>query len=45
MFAARSWKGKVPDSVTEVIRVDSDIIKLMGRIMATSPEDEKIALN
>lgn len=45
MFASRAWKGEVPPSVTEVIRVDSDILKLMGRIMATSPEDTKIALN
>lgn len=45
MFAARSWKGEVPASVTEVIRVDSDLIKMMGRIMATNKEDEKVALN
>lgn len=44
MFASRTWKGEVPASVTEVIRVDSDILKLMGRIMATSPEDTKVAL-
>ncbi|PWW11685.1 DUF1254 domain-containing protein [Mangrovibacter plantisponsor] len=45
MFASRSWKGEVPASVTEVIRVDSDFLKLMGRIMATGKEDEKTALN
>jgi hypothetical protein len=45
MFASRSWKGEVPASVTDVIRVDSDILKLMGRIMATSAEDTKVALN
>ncbi|TNV19722.1 DUF1254 domain-containing protein [Buttiauxella sp. B2] len=45
MFASRSWKGEVPPSVTEVIRVDSDLLKLMGRIMATNKEDEKVALN
>lgn len=45
MFAARDWKGEVPDSVTEVIRVDSNLVKLMGRIMATGPADEKVALN
>lgn len=45
MFASRNWKGDVPASVTEVIRVDSDLVKLMGRIMATNPEDEKVALN
>lgn len=45
MFAAQGWKGEVPPSVTEVIRVDSNLIKLMGRIMATGPEDQKTALN
>jgi hypothetical protein len=43
MYASPSWKGEVPASVDEVVRVDSDIVKLMGRIMATGPEDEKIA--
>lgn len=45
MFAANGWKGEVPASVDEVIRVDSNLLKVMGRIMATSPEDEKVALN
>ncbi|QTD35888.1 DUF1254 domain-containing protein [Pseudomonas fluorescens] len=45
MFAAQDWKGEVPGSVTEVIRVDSNLVKLMGRIMATGPEDQKTALN
>lgn len=44
MFAARTWQGTVPDSVDEVVRVDSNIVKLMGRIMATGPADEKKAL-
>lgn len=44
MFASRTWKGEVPPSVTEVIRVDSDLLKMMGRIMATSSEDTKVAL-
>lgn len=44
MFAAQDWKGEVPGSVTEVIRVDSNLVKLMGRIMATSTNDEKTAL-
>lgn len=44
MFASLTWKGETPASVTEVIRVDSDILKLMGRIMAASPEDTKVAL-
>ncbi|MGF6090354.1 DUF1254 domain-containing protein [Pseudomonas sp. 18173] len=45
MFASQDWKGEVPGSVTEVIRVDSNLVKLMGRIMATDPEDQKAALN
>lgn len=43
MYVSANWKGEVPDSVDEVVRVDSDIVKLMGRIMATGPEDSKIA--
>ncbi|GAA4495403.1 DUF1254 domain-containing protein [Pseudaeromonas paramecii] len=45
MFALNSWQGEVPASVTEVIRVDSNFLKLMGRIMATGKEDEQVALN
>lgn len=45
MFALKNWKGTVPDSVDEVIYVDSDLQKMMGRIMATGKEDEKKALN
>ncbi|WP_433740382.1 DUF1254 domain-containing protein [Pseudomonas putida] len=44
MFASQDWKGEVPASVTEVIRLDSNLVKLMGRIMATDPEDQKTAL-
>ena len=45
MFAANDWQGEVPDSVDEVIRVDSNLVKLMGRIMALGGEDTKIALD
>jgi hypothetical protein len=45
MFALRNWKGTVPKDVDEVVYVDSDLQKLMGRIMATNKEDEKKALN
>lgn len=45
MFASQSWQGDVPASVDEVIRVDSNLLKLMGRIMAVGKEDEKTALN
>lgn len=45
MFASQSWQGEVPESVDEVIRVDSNLVKLMGRIMAVGKQDEKVALN
>lgn len=45
MFAAQDWNGEVPASVDEVIRVESNLIKLMGRIMAVGSEDEKVALD
>ncbi len=44
MFAAQDWQGDVPASVDEVIRVDSNLVKLMGRIMAVGEDDEKVAL-
>lgn len=44
MFANQTWKGEVPDGVTEVVRVESNFLKLMGRVMATGVEDEKKAL-
>jgi len=44
MFANQSWQGEVPDGITEVVRVESNFIKLMGRVMATGVEDEKKAL-
>ncbi len=45
MFAAQDWNGEVPASVDEVVRVESNLIKLMGRIMAVGSEDEKVALD
>ena len=39
-----AWKGDVPDGITEVVRVESNFLKLMGRVMATGVEDEKKAL-
>ena len=44
MFANREWKDDVPDGITEVVRVESNFLKLMGRVMATGVEDEKKAL-
>ncbi len=43
MFASKLWQGDVPETVDEVIQVDTNIIKLMGRIMAAGSEDTKIA--
>lgn len=45
MFANQTWKGEVPDGITEVVRVESNFIKLMGRVMATGKADEKKALS
>lgn len=45
MFANQHWQGEVPNGVTEVIRVESNFIKLMGRVMATGVDDEKKALS
>lgn len=44
MFANQHWQGEVPDGMAEVVRVESNFIKLMGRVMATGVEDEKKAL-
>lgn len=45
MFAGRNWRGEVPDGVSELVRVESNFLKLMGRVMATGKEDEKKALS
>jgi hypothetical protein len=44
MFVNQTWKGDVPQGITEVVRVESNFIKLMGRVMATGKDDEKKAL-
>jgi hypothetical protein len=44
MFANQDWDGETPDGITEVVRVESNFIKMMGRVMATGVEDEKKAL-
>jgi hypothetical protein len=44
LFANRQWRGGVPAGITEVVRVESNFIKLMGRVMATGKDDEKQAL-
>lgn len=45
MFANQTWQGEVPDGITEVVRVESNLLKLMGRVMATGKDDEKKALS
>ena len=45
MFANQTWKGEVPDGITELVRVESNFIKLMGRVMATGADDERKALS
>ncbi|MFF0814766.1 DUF1254 domain-containing protein [Rhodococcus sp. NPDC003318] len=39
LFAARAWSGKEPDGIDTVIRSDSDLIKVMGRIMTIGGDD------
>lgn len=33
LFAARAWQGEIPGGISEEVRCESDIVKLMGRIM------------
>lgn len=44
MFALRTWDGEAPGDIDEVVRVESDIVKVMGRIMAIDePGDLSVA--
>ncbi|MEU0499373.1 DUF1254 domain-containing protein [Mycobacterium sp. NPDC006124] len=43
LFAAGHWSGSVPDGIDEVVRSDSNIIKVMGRIMTTGGDDLPLA--
>ncbi|GAA2244566.1 DUF1254 domain-containing protein [Herbiconiux moechotypicola] len=43
LFAARAWDGDVPDGVDEVIRSESNLIKVMGRIMTVGGDDLEVA--
>lgn len=45
LFANQAWHGEVPDGIAEAVRVESNFIKLMGRVMATGVDDEKKALS
>ncbi|MFE7420337.1 DUF1254 domain-containing protein [Rhodococcus sp. NPDC057529] len=43
LFTGGSWVGTVPDGVDEVVRSESDLIKVMGRIMTVGGDDLEIA--
>ncbi|MGO4594279.1 DUF1254 domain-containing protein [Leifsonia sp. 2TAF2] len=43
LFAARGWQGEVPEGIDEVVRSDSNLIKVMGRIMTTGGDDLEVA--
>jgi hypothetical protein len=43
LFASRTWEGEVPDGIDEVIRSESNLIKVMGRIMTTGGDDLELA--
>ena len=43
LFAAGDWDGTVPDGIDEVVRSDSHIIKVMGRVMTVGGDDLEVA--
>lgn len=43
LFAARNWSGTAPDGIDEVVLSDSNLIKVMGRIMTTGGDDLTLA--
>jgi len=43
LFAARGWDGAVPPGIEEVVRSDSNLIKVMGRIMTIGDDDLTLA--
>lgn len=43
LFTSRDWSGEVPEDIDEVIRSDSHLIKVMGRIMTIGGDDLTIA--
>ncbi|WP_445170670.1 DUF1254 domain-containing protein [Mycolicibacterium sp. Dal123E01] len=43
LFAGAAWAGEVPDGMDDVVRSESDLIKVMGRIMTTGGDDLAIA--
>ncbi|OQM82286.1 hypothetical protein B0E55_01911 [Rhodococcus sp. 66b] len=45
LFASGVWDGDIPDGVDEVVRSESDLIKVMARIMTTGGDDLEAARN
>ena len=43
LFAGTAWDGDVPGGVDDVVRSDSNLIKVMGRIMTTGGADLQAA--
>ena len=43
LFAGTAWDGDVPDGIDQVVRSDSDLIKVMGRIMTIGGADLETA--
>ncbi|MEU0538300.1 DUF1254 domain-containing protein [Nocardia sp. NPDC005978] len=43
LFAGSTWAGTAPPGVDEVVRSESDLIKVMGRIMTIGGDDLAIA--
>ncbi|MBY8856739.1 DUF1254 domain-containing protein [Nocardia sp. CA2R105] len=43
LFAGSAWNDTVPDGIDEVVRSESDLIKVMGRIMTIGGNDLAIA--
>ncbi|CAL8974531.1 hypothetical protein PROP_01449 [Propionicimonas sp. T2.31MG-18] len=39
LFAGGDWSGEVPEGIDEVVRSDSNLIKVMGRIMTVGGDD------
>lgn len=43
LFAPRDWAGNLPEGIDDVIRSDSNLVKVMGRIMTTGGADLEVA--
>ncbi|CAM3143503.1 DUF1254 domain-containing protein [Prescottella defluvii] len=43
LFAGASWEDEVPEQIDLVVRSESDLVKVMGRIMTTGGDDLEVA--